>query len=503
MSTRPLFDPEKVRGPERDAIVPATGDSALSVSELATLVEHALTRHLPARVRVMGEISGFSDRTHWYFRLKDEQAILDCVMFSAAAKRTGFAPANGQKVILSGRIEFYARQGRTQFYAESMELFGAGALEAKFRQLCDELRALGWFAPERKRPLPHHPARIAIVTSRTGAALQDVLVTMRKRCASVEIVLVDARVQGDGAAEQVASAIDRLSSRHERLGIDAVLVTRGGGSLEDLWAFNERRVAESILRCAVPVVAAIGHETDVTIAELVADHRAATPTQAAMLMTPDSESLMEELAQLESRLSSARRRRVEREHDRAAHLAGRLLHSAHLRLGREQVRIERSAERLAHLRPEAVYAARRVAVGELGQRLRHAFECRLRDTNLATLGADLARAWALAFGRRADRLDSLERELIVTGPLSVLNRGYSVTTDSGGRVVRSALQIKPGATVHTRVADGTFRSVTQGTEPAGEAAPDSPTLPPRTSLPPPPPRKRRGAGAGRDQMDLF
>lgn len=504
--TRPLFNPDNASGGEPPK--PATPPSPLTVAQVSSLITGALEKGLPQRIRVVGEVSGLSDRTHWYFRLKDESAVLDCVMFASSARRAGFRPTDGMKVILSGRIEYYAKQGRTQFYAETMQPLGEGDLEQRFRALCAELRALGWFEPERKRPIPAFPGRIGVVTSRTGAALQDVLVTMRRRCPAVEVVMLDVRVQGEGAAEEVARAVRRLSEEHEALGIEAILVTRGGGSIEDLWAFNERIVAEAIVASRIPVVAAIGHETDTTIAELVSDHRAATPTQAAMALTPDREALGEELEQKSRRLRSLIARGIERSAQRLRGLLRlpvffdprtlaapasrrlvecerRLAQAPRARLAREQVRLERLSGRLAHARPAAVIAARREAARSLAARLH--------------------RAAGLLLSRCTSRIDALERELIIAGPGSVLNRGYSVTMDEMGRVIRQAHDAPAGAVVITRVADGSFRSRVEG----GEAN----NQPPIPRLQPPPrkrpPRQPRGAGndsgpdSRSDQMRLF
>lgn len=478
--TRPLFDPDRALGGEPPT--PLSDSRTLTVREVASMIGGVLERGLPARLRVVGEISNFNERTHWYFRLKDEEAVIDCVMFASAARRAGFTPRDGRKVILSGRVEFYAKQGRTQFYAESMEPVGAGELERRFRALCEELKALGWFDADRKRPLPTFPRRVAVVTSKTGAALQDVLATMRRRCPAVEVAVVDVRVQGEGAAEEIASALRRLSARHGALGIDAVLLTRGGGSIEDLWAFNERVVAQAIVESAVPVVAAIGHETDVTIADLVADQRAATPTQAAMLLAPDREALSEELLLKDRRLRTLLLRRLERDAERLrglskrpvladprsiVHLARRTLdhalarlhHAARDRLARGAVRVERLSSRLGLHRPEAVYAARRAFVSEAWRRLTHAMHARLGAVDLSRLASDLDRAWRTAADRCTARIDSLGRALALAGPVSVLERGFSVTTDAQGRVIRSAAQARPGEMIATRVADGSFRSI--------------------------------------------
>lgn len=492
------FDPKRMKGPAGND--PPAADRPVPVGVLASMIDGALRSGLPATVRVIGEISNFNERTHWYFRLKDEEAAVDCVMFASAARRVKVRPENGGKVILTGRVEFYPKQGRTQLYVTAMEAAGEGELERRFRELCERLRERGWFDAERKRPLPPFPRRVAIVTSATGAALQDVLVTMKRRCPAVEAAVVDVRVQGDGAAKEIATAIGWLSAGHERLGIDAVIVTRGGGSIEDLWAFNEESVASAIVRCAVPVVAAIGHETDVTIAELVADERCATPTQAAVRLTPDRAALAEEVDQRAAMLRTQTLRRLERERLRADARSRRVGHAAAGRVSGQHVRIERLASRLARLRPEAVHAARRTTVHELELRLRAALGARVRPADLESLAGSLRLACGAAIDRRRERLAALERELVVAGPASVLARGYSVTTLPDGAVIRSAGVVSPGQTVRTRVADGAFESVV-GLADSGAGTLPAVPIPPRPAPRPAiaPPRRR----VSPDQMDLF
>ncbi|MCA9306466.1 MAG: exodeoxyribonuclease VII large subunit [Phycisphaerales bacterium] len=412
------FDPGRMKA---SADAPAGGDGLLRVGDLCRLIGAALRKGLPARVRVVGEVSGFRDRTHWYFDLKDEEAVISCVMFAQAARKAGALIENGQQVVVTGRVDFFDKQGRTQVYVESVEPVGEGPLEVRFRKLVVELRALGWFDAARKRRLPSFPRRIGVVTSRTGAALQDVIVTAGRRCAAVEIVVVDARVQGEGAAGEIVRAIEWLSAEHERLGVDAVLVTRGGGSMEDLWAFNERVVAEAILKCKVPVVAAIGHETDVTIAELVADERCATPTQAAMRLTPDKGALLEQIAQMRARSRAMLTRRLEHETKRVESLRRRRVMTEPTEI------VERARERVARARVDA----------------------------------------SGAVGRCVERSESRWREarsvLGVIGPMEVLRRGYSVTVGADGKVIRSAKRVMAGERIVTVLSDGRVGSVVEKT----------------------------------------
>ena len=457
------FDPRRMAAqPAAQSAAPGGPGAPLRVRDLCAMISGALERGTPRSVRVVGEVSGFKDNTHWYFCLKDAEARVDCVMFQSAARRAGFTLRNGQEVIAGGQVRHFAQQGRTQLYVDRLEPVGAGALDLKFRQLCEEIRALGWFAEDRKRALPVFPGRVAVVTSSTGADYQDVLDTMRRRCPAVEVLLADVRVQGEGAAAEVAAALGRISREHERLGVDAVIVTRGGGSMEDLWTFNERSVAAAIVACAVPVVAAIGHETDVTIAELVADMRAATPTQAAMRVTPDREALAQQVARGEQRLSSAVRG--------CAADAGRRLESAE-RAGRSAVRhrladarvgLERAAGLLARCRPEAEFARRSHRVSALEMRLARAVRDRMRTVDLGERRARLDACLRAAVSQRAQRLDGLHRALELASPVNVLRRGYSVTMRADGRLVRSPSDVRPGDTIDTRLADGSVRSVVEG-----------------------------------------
>lgn len=455
------------------ATTPASGSAvtgsagAMSVSQLAAAVEGALRVGVPRPVRVIGEVSNFTDRTHWYFALKDAGAVVSCVMFQFAARRAGFTPTVGQEVVATGQVELYVPQGRLTLRVEKLEPVGAGALELAYRRLCEEIRGLGWFEAARKRALPAMPRRIAVVTSRTGAALQDVLDTLRRRAPWVEVVLIDTLVQGASAAPSVARAIDWVSARADRLGIDTLIVTRGGGSMEDLWAFNEKAVARAIVECAIPVAAAIGHETDTTIAELVADARCATPTQAAMRCTPDRAALFEQVEAAQARLMGALRGRAE--HARRdltsafRHLAGSAKAGA-LSAGR---RVDQAAARLERHRPAALYARRRARLDAAARALSLALKARLRAHDPAVLAARLAGAAALLLARRRERCEGLERQLSLVGPESVLSRGYSITFGPGGTPLRRAGDAKPGQALSTKLAEGTIHSVVAGLADAG------------------------------------
>ncbi len=465
MSGRLPFNAKSLRQtPER-----TDSDTVLSVSALAGILESAIRSSTPTTVRVLGEVSGFRERTHWYFDLKDASAVVQCVVFAGSARKLGFVPKDGQELVATGRVDYYAKSGKVSLIATRLEPVGAGALDLAYQKLVEEIRALGWFDEARKRSLPFFPKRIAVVTSRSSAALQDVLDTARRRCAAVEILTVDARVQGDTAAEEIAGAISRISREHRALGVDAIILTRGGGSKEDLWCFNDRGLAEAIVNCNVPVVAAIGHETDTTIAELVADMRAATPTQAAMRLVPDADALKEQIDRQAARLLSVLRQAVAQSRAslqalesrpifrRPAELASiyrtavdasaqRLEHLVHNRLRQREIQVVRLAARLDRVRPD-----------RLASRLD-----RQRAARLATMTERFQRVTRARLTLAGQALTAAERELGAVSPLAVLQRGYSVTLDAKGNAVRSAKDLVSGDAIQTRLPDGLVRSVVSG-----------------------------------------
>ncbi len=453
------FDPGRVGGAERPS--PAAPDR-LTVSQLAALIDRAVRDRVPHGVRVVGEVGQFRERTHWYFDLKDADAVVSCAMWASAARKAGFLPRTGMQVVVTGHVEFYSRQGRTTFMVDRIEPVGAGAMDLELRRLVEELRQLGWLEEERKRALPMFPRRVAVVTSRSGAALQDVLDTFRRRCPSLPVGLVDVRVQGPEAAAEITRAVRRLSASHARLGIDVVMLTRGGGSMEDLWAFNDRALAQAIVECEVPVVAAIGHETDVTIAELVADLRAATPTQAAMRIAPDASALDQQLQSIGRTLAFRCARSVRTRVDELDALA------RHLRAGQRLVfqgaagRLERLSSRLEQHRPARVFAEREARLAAGARDLHAAMGRLLAGGDVRPVADRLTRAMASAMERREGGLAALARSLDLVGPSSVLRRGYSMTLRSDGRIVRSVGDINAGEIIQTRLADGSFGSVVQG-----------------------------------------
>lgn len=455
---------------ERRRFAEAAAERQLTVSEATELIKSTLEDRMPSPLRVVGEVSNLSTKNHWYFSLKDEASVLHCVAWATAIRRFGFQPRDGDQVVATGHIGHYPPQGRTQMYVSELAPMGAGTLERRFRALCEELRGLGYFDEARKKPLPFLPRRIAVITSATGAALQDVIHTAAQRCKAVGLTVVDVPVQGEGAAIRIARAVRWIDRHHKRLGVDAMLVTRGGGSIEDLWAFNERMVADAVYQCTLPVVAAIGHESDTTIIELVADVRASTPTQAAMKLIPASQELCRQLDHLMHRLGLMLARAIETRQLICRQLCGDLQRIMRGELAAQRNRLHRLVGRLSELQPRAQIARRQARLAVAADRLHRAMPRRIE--------------------RLRDRLAVLERSLTAKDPHRVLARGYSLTTHSDGTLIRSVAQVKHDDRIQTRVADGVIDST------VGRAATGLNGQAGRSARP-----SKRRAAAG--QMDLF
>jgi len=441
-------------------------EKPISVSQLAGSIAQARKAGVPGVLRVVGEVSGFRERTHWYFDLKDADAVVNCVAFANVAKKAAVAVRDGMQVVVHARVDFYAKSGKISLIVERVEAMGVGALDAKLRALVAELRALGWMDAERKRKLPRCPVRIAVVTSRSAAALQDVLDTLRRRAPFIEVVVCDTRVQGEQASAEIARTIDLVSNQAERMGIEAILVTRGGGSLEDLWCFNERVVAEAIVKASVPVVAAIGHETDTTVAELVADERAATPTQAAVRLSPERGELERQLDALARRMMLEMDANV-RENERKVATVGKDVVAAlrHMIVVKQRGmamlggRLERCnpASRLGRLSSRLESLASRLPRAAKGRLAKEDVQPRLTAAERNVLGAMNA-----YLASRVAEVETLAARLGAVSPLAVLERGYSMTTLKDGSLLRSTNQVSAGTELITRLADGTVQSKVEG-----------------------------------------
>lgn len=434
----------------------ARAPRVVTVSELTQRLRLALDGIFPRPLWVAGEISNWKRAAsgHCYFTLKDEDAQLRCAMFQRAARTLVFTPADGMEVVVGAAVDVYPARGDLQLIVETMEPRGLGALRLAFEQLKSRLQAEGLFAADRKRPLPVCPRAIGIVTAATGAVIHDMRTTLARRWPAARLVLRPVRVQGEGAAAEIATAIGELCTLDA---IEVLIVGRGGGSLEDLWAFNEEVVARAIATARVPVVSAVGHEVDFTIADFVADARAATPTAAAAMVCPDRE----EMALRVERLAAAARAGLVRHTSQARERLGRLERG----LGDPRRRVRDLARRLDDLTARARGAlARRVAderrgLAQLGARLeRSGPAARVARERLAVgrLGERLATAVSARVARVRETLATRSATLVALSPLACLERGYAIVWygEAGGAVVRDAAALAVGDPLAIRFARG-------------------------------------------------
>jgi exodeoxyribonuclease VII large subunit len=387
----------------------------LTVSALTAQLQGLVERQFPV-VWVAGEVSNFTRASsgHWYFTLKDAGAQLKAAMFRAFNLRMRFDPKDGMEVIVRGKLSVYAPRGDYQLIVEELQPKGIGSAELALRQLKERLLAKGYFDPRRKQRLPRYPKRVGLIASASGAAIRDMIELFAQRWPLTELVVRPSRVQGDGAGREVAAAMRMLNHFHttRELPLCAIVIGRGGGSTEDLWAFNEEIVADAIFNSVVPVVSAVGHEVDVTVADLVADHRAETPSAAVVALTPDRREMMAGILELRTRLYETVERRLE--------IARR--------------RVEQLATRPSLRRPL--------------QRIRD-LEQRLDDTAFR-----LKRAMNQRLVQDETQLGALAARLETLSPLNVLTRGYSLTHTVDGKLIRTADEVKPGDAIVTRVANG-------------------------------------------------
>jgi len=420
---------------------PAETRKVLSVSELTTQVKRLLEKSF-GQAWVSGEVTNLRAQSsgHIYFSLKDAGAQLSCALFRGTAVESKALLADGRKILLQGDVTVYEARGQYQLIVRAVELQGVGALQIAFEKLKQKFAAAGLFAAERKRPLPLFSQRIGLVTSPTGAAIRDVLHVVQRRNPGLEIILVPCRVQGEGAAAEIAEAIRWLnayngSSPADQAPLDLILLTRGGGSLEDLWAFNEEAVAQAIFASALPVVSAIGHEIDFTISDFVADFRAATPSAAAEIITEGVFASREFVAGAPEWLRGRVRRRLE-----GAVEDLELLHARLARLHPRR-RLDDSLQRLDDLQTSLLRCAKTAA--------------RDRTVALQHLYGRFQRVRpAQVIKQRRESLRQRERQLNLLGPAQVLARGYSITMDDAGKIIRSAAETQPGQSLRTKLGQG-------------------------------------------------
>ncbi len=393
-------------------------NTPVTVSQLNRYVKSILeSDRILGNVMVKGELSNFVKHYksgHFYFTLKDDQAAVKGVMFRSYASKVPFQPENGMAVVASGTVTLYERDGSYQLYVTDLQPDGKGALALAFEQLKDRLAKEGLFAPERKRPLPPYPARIGIVTSEGAAALQDMLNILNRRYPVATVVLAPAKVQGEGAARTIIQALKRLEQDGN---CDVVIVGRGGGSMEDLWAFNDEPLARMIARYPVPIISAVGHETDFTIADFAADLRAPTPSAAVELVAPDLTDLRYTLAQREQWLEDRIRRKLEQKKQQLNLLKSHIPTPLFL--------LEQKSQRL-HLLNTSVRTTMERKLEQMEHQLRYLAE--------------------VVEGR---------------SPVKIFSRGYSMSTDINGTPLVSVRQVRPGQEIRTRLSDGILTSVVQ------------------------------------------
>lgn len=442
----------------------ADAPKPLSVTQLLRRMKNLLETQI-GEIWVEGEVSNLRKQAsgHWYFSLKDEGAQISCAMFGAR-RRQGFeALEDGAMVRVFAEAGVYEARGQLQIVVLKAERAGMGDLQARFEALKRKLQAEGLFDAGRKRPLPAFPKTIGIVTSASGAALQDILNVLGRRAPWVQPVLFPVRVQGKGAELEIARAIRQLAEpeRHGHPRCDVLIVGRGGGSIEDLWNFNEEVVARAIAACQIPVISAVGHEIDFTIADFVADLRAPTPSAAAELAVADGAELLEKLSHLRRRLDRHALERLQR-----ARMAVDALRRGALQRDGERL-LREPAMRLDHIRsrlPAAAgstwkAAAARLVQARAGHRAHHpAKVLERRIDHLAQLQARLRRNGERCVSERADRLARLAGMLRALGPESAFQRGFSITMDGEGRILRSVAGLGPGTLLRTRLADGRIAS---------------------------------------------
>ena len=426
-----------------------------SVTELTGRIRDLFTRNF-TNILVEGEISNCHEAQsgHVYFVLKDKTSQLRAVCFKTQVRAMKFRPENGLHVTVRGSISVYEARGDYQIYVESIEPVGLGALQLAFDQLKKRLEAEGLFSPDRKKPLPMLPRCIGLITSPTGAAVRDVVRILRRRFHNVHLTLFPVRVQGDGAALEIVRALQYFNRQQS---VDVLILARGGGSLEDLWAFNEEAVARAIAQSVIPVISGVGHETDFTIVDFVADVRASTPSAAAELVVNTRREFDKHVADLRQTLLDQMRYRIlvlsRRVHELGARRGFRrpldLLHQ-------QRQRADELTSRLAHaLRANLALSTKRFNVAH--KRI-VAFDFRMKIAavrlRLEKLQLELAARSDRALRQKRERLDRLRLQLHERSPLRVLERGYAIATDSSGQILRSATQVAVGDAVNLRLLNG-------------------------------------------------
>ncbi|WP_159653924.1 exodeoxyribonuclease VII large subunit [Vibrio atypicus] len=436
-----------------------TNQNIFTVSRLNAEVRLLLENEMGI-VWLVGEISNFSAPVsgHWYLTLKDSRAQVKCAMFRGNNRRVTFKPQNGNQVLVKARLSLYEPRGDYQLIIESMQPEGDGRLQQKFDELKMKLAGEGLFAQTNKQPLPEYPKRVGVITSKTGAALFDILDVLKRRDPSLPVVVYPTMVQGEEAAMQIAQAIGCANSRNE---CDVLIVGRGGGSLEDLWCFNNEILARTIAASQIPIISAVGHEVDVTIADFVADMRAPTPSAAAELVSRDNSHKGQALVTRQQKLASALRYYLSQQRQRTTALLHRLekqhpnhqLQRQSQQLDDLEMRLQRSMERYLSLRQQKVERQQhRLELNSPVKRLS------IQQSNLQRLEQKLLDAMDRKLLNTRHQLALAAEKLDTVSPLATLKRGYSITQSDSGKVITKASEMKTGDTLVTRLSDGEIRS---------------------------------------------
>jgi exodeoxyribonuclease VII large subunit len=437
-----------------------------TVSDLTARIRDLLAKNF-TDISVQGEISNCRSATsgHYYFTLKDERAQVKCVLFKSQTRGMKFRPEDGLKMVVRGSLSVYEGRGEYQIYVETLEPIGRGALQLAFEQLKRQLEADGLFDGARKKPLPLLPNRIGLITSRSGAAVRDVVRILTRRFPNVHLTLYPVRVQGEGAAAEIVEALRYFQKKFTA---DVILLVRGGGSIEDLWAFNEERVARAIAASAIPVISGIGHETDFTIADFVADMRASTPSAAAEIVVQTRREFDKHVNDLRASLEGCMRYRLLELSRRVHELAGRrgfrrpldLLRQQRQRADELTSRVARGLRaRLEHSRRRFSAAHLRVRSFDFGGKI-GALQLRVekRSHDLVVRAERLLRI-------KRERLERFSLQLQERGPLKTLERGYAIATDAAGNVLRDAAQVSVGDTVNLQLHKGKLITEVRRKEP--------------------------------------
>ena len=430
-----------------------------SVSRLCVEANLVLEGRLPA-VWMEGELSNVKryPSGHWYFTVKDEVSQVSCTMWKSKTYRARVAPRDGLRVLVYGKAGVYAARGSFQFNVDYLEDAGEGELRRRYEELKAALAAEGLFDVAAKRPLPKLPRRIGLVTSPAGAAIRDILHILKRRFPSIPVVVYPVAVQGAGAAQEIARALNVASARAE---VDVLILARGGGSLEDLWSFNEEVVARAIRACRIPVVAGVGHETDTTIADFAADLRAPTPSGAAEVVVPDQAEWRRVLSSHQTRLTAVVRRQLRSHHERLGFLQRRLTQS------HPRHRLRDRTQRLDELESRLLTAWRRdqdsreARLRWLSTRLAQTHPGRLLEqqtTDLSRLSDRLGRAIAHQLSRHRSRFETAVRTLQAVSPLATVERGYAIVTADGGAVLRDTAGVQMGSQIEVRLGRGRLRA---------------------------------------------